>query len=457
MFKKQAVLCVGDIMIDEFVRGSVSRISPEAPVPVFCPETTNVSLGGAGNVARNLCDLGADVFLCSVAAHDADLFDLITKSGIHPLIIENPEKSVPKKVRYISSGTHLLRVDTERIEFLSSEYEDRLISVIESVIDKTDIVILSDYRKGVLTDRVISSVISIANGASKYVFVDPKGKDFSRYNGADIITPNLNELLTASKDGENGDIESIATNLVASLDLSMGMLLKRGKDGMSFIKKGASPIAVRAKKQEVFDVSGAGDTVIATLALAIASGMDMKNAMILANRAAGIVISKGGTASVSSGELFGTEVKTEDQTIQEWRDAGHSIGFTNGCFDLLHDGHILTLKTAKSLCDRLIVGINSDDSIRKLKGDGRPIQNASVRKAVLEALQFVDLVIEFSDPTPIALIEKICPNFLIKGGDYAGTEVVGASFVESYGGSIVFANFVNGASTTSTVDKIRKM
>ena len=466
------VLCVGDVMLDRFAYGAVERISPEAPIPVFRHENETTMVGGAGNVLRNLSALGVATTMISVIGDDeagAELRALVeAEPGIEARLLAEKGRQTTIKTRFIAGPQQLLRVDRETTAEVDAALGNRLAAVAEDAVAGTHAVALSDYGKGVLTLAVTAKVIEIARKAAKPVVVDPKGVDFSRYRGASLVTPNRRELAEATRMPGAGDddIAAAARKLIESCGID-AVLVTRSQDGMTLVsRRGAEHLPAEAR--EVFDVSGAGDTVVATLAAAIGAGVPLPDAARLANVAAGIVVGKVGTAVAHASELFdalhardllsgermlATREAALDR-VARWRRQGLKIGFTNGCFDLLHPGHVALFSQARGACDRLVVGLNSDASAARLKGEGRPIQSEAARAAVLGSLASVDMVVLFSEDTPMGLIEAIRPDVLVKGADYALEEVVGAKFVQSHGGVVLLADIAPGYSTTATIAKL---
>ncbi len=473
----QTVLCIGDLMLDDFVYGEVTRISPEAPAPVIAVQRSETTIGGAGNVARNLAALGVRcIFIGVIGEDDAGKALSVSLQGeplIEARLVSDAGRPTTRKVRFVSEhySTHLLRADWEDARPVSADKEAALIAHVEAALPKAGAVVMSDYAKGVLTPRVIRAVIDAANKAGKPVIVDPKGRDYSIYKGATLITPNRQELAAATRHNANGEVEIVAAaeELLRQVE-SQAVLVTRSEDGMTLLVKGQAPVHIAAYPVKVRDVSGAGDTVAAVLAAMLAAGGGFEPAMRAANAAASVAVSKRGTATVSIPELrarilpaasLAAEEKVLfdwsmlDDRLKEWRKAGIRIGFTNGCFDLLHPGHIKVLTAARALCDRLIVGLNSDASVKRLKGDTRPVQEAHARAEVLAALEAVDLVIVFEEDTPLELLKRVRPKVLIKGGDYALDQVVGREQVEADGGEVVLVDLVPGFSTTELVKRSR--
>jgi D-beta-D-heptose 7-phosphate kinase/D-beta-D-heptose 1-phosphate adenosyltransferase len=473
---KQTILCVGDLMLDEFIYGEVSRISPEAPTPVIAVKRTEAMIGGAGNVARNLVALGARCIFVG-AVGDDEGGDALTKAlGTHPLIefhlVIDGNRQTTRKVRFVSEhhSTHLLRADWETATAIASGSEDALIGHAIKAMPRVGAVVLSDYAKGALTPRVVRAVIDAAKERGKPVVVDPKGRDYSIYRGATVITPNRQELANATHTPTQTD-EDI-TNAAAKLRdavSAQAVLVTRSEAGMTLVSKTAS-VHVPAYPVRVRDVSGAGDTVVAVLSAMLAIGADFESATRAANAAAAVVVGKRGTATASIGELrsrilpaatLAPEEKiifdwsVLDDHLAEWRKQGLRVGFTNGCFDLLHPGHVKLLAGARAACDRLVVGLNGDASVTRLKGAGRPVQPVQARAEVLAALEAVDLVAVFEEDTPEKLISHVKPTVLVKGSDYTPDEVVGRKLVEALGGEIILIDIVPGHSTTSMVERTR--
>lgn len=473
--KNASVLVVGDVMLDRFVYGAVERISPEAPIPVLLVEREKQMLGGSGNVAANIAALGAVASIVCVVGKDAAGEEVrlqLQEAGIEGLLVSSPSAMTTVKSRFIGSTQQVLRVDRENTAAITAELEDQVVAQVIAKIATVGAVVLSDYGKGVLSARVVAQIITAAKHANVPVIVDPKGVDFSKYRGATAVTPNRKELeaATSMKAATNDDVRAAAMKIIIECGIP-NVLATRSKDGMSLISADAEPLHIAAQVREVFDVSGAGDTVIAAFASLIASGIDMVDAAILANVAAGIAVGKAGTAVVFPEEIARVityrngYAETQEQTkiaslktaaveANRQRAHGKKVGFTNGCFDLLHPGHLATLRQARAACDFLVVAINSDASVKRLKGPSRPIQDETARAAVLAAMNMVDMVVVFGEDTPIELITAIRPDVLVKGGQYKLEEVVGYDIVMSYGGKIVRADMEDGFSTTNTIARM---
>lgn len=467
------VTCVGDVMLDQFLEGEVHRLSPEAPIPVIQVRSEKAMPGGAGNVVRNIAALGAKARLISVIGDDhqgrrlKELF--ASQHNLSVQLVVEERRPTTVKTRYIAARQQLLRADREVTSPINTVTKSTITSSFEEeILARDGVLVLSDYGKGVLKADMISSLINIAKQNNTKVIIDPKGKDFNVYRGADLITPNLNELAKASGMPTNSDDEVItaARQIIQTAGID-AVLATRSEQGMSIITR-HDVTHLKAHAREVFDVSGAGDTVVAAVAAALDVGADLKEAATLANIAAGIAVGKNGTAVVDTSEILSvlhktvlmrseTKISALEEALDKlagWRKKGLRCGFTNGCFDLLHPGHISLFAQAKETCDKLIVGLNSDHSVRQLKGEGRPIQNESSRSQVLASLADIDIVVIFDDLTPLALIKALRPDVLIKGSDYALKDVVGGELVSEWGGEVFLADILAGHSTTRTIEKI---
>lgn len=469
------LLVVGDVMLDHFIYGHVERISPEAPIPVLKVVREARMLGGAGNVARNANALGARVSLVATVGDDdagRAIVELVGAEGqLSGNLVVVPGRPTTVKTRFVAQGQQLLRSDREDAGAIAGDIERRLLEAIEGEIEEADAVVISDYAKGTVSASVAQRTIAAARAAGKPVIVDTKAVDVTAFRGAGILTPNARELsgLTGMVAVNNADVEAASAKLLNDLALG-GVVVTRSERGMSVVERGKPAHHLIAEAREVFDVSGAGDTVMATLALALGAGASLGDAATLANVAAGIVVGKTGTAVVRGDELLRVlrtselsstqdKVMSLDQVLERvatWRSAGLSVGFTNGCFDLLHPGHVSLLAQARAHCDRLIVGLNTDGSVRKLKGEGRPVNVETARAVVLAALETVDAVVLFSEDTPIKLIEALKPDLLVKGADYTVDKVVGADVVTASGGRVLLIDLVPGQSTTGTITRMTR-
>jgi D-beta-D-heptose 7-phosphate kinase / D-beta-D-heptose 1-phosphate adenosyltransferase len=474
---RQTVLCVGDLMLDEFVYGEVSRISPEAPAPVLAVQRSETDIGGAGNVARNIASLGARCMFVGLIGDDVAGAGLKTalarESLIESVLVCDPSRPTTRKVRFVSEhfSTHMLRADWELAVPAAADTEQKLIDAVLPLLPRADIVLLSDYAKGVLTARVIRNVIDTARKLGKRVIVDPKSPNLAIYRGATVLKPNRREFAeaTRSRADSEQDIAAAAQEIMQLADCD-AVLVTQSEHGMTLVPREGEAVHVPGLPVRVRDVSGAGDTVAAALAVTLAAGADWETALRVANAAAAVAVSKKGAAVVTPAELrrrilphafLAAEEKIVadsgelDAQLQLWRKQDLRIGFTNGCFDILHPGHVKLLTAARGACDRLIVGLNSDASVKRLKGETRPVQNERARAEVLAALEAVDLVVLFEEDTPVDLITHIKPSVLVKGADYSLEQVVGREIVEAHGGEVRLVEILPGFSTTSLVDRAR--
>jgi D-beta-D-heptose 7-phosphate kinase / D-beta-D-heptose 1-phosphate adenosyltransferase len=468
------VLCVGDVMLDHYVYGRVERVSPEAPIPVLHIEREIRKLGGAGNVLSNLHAIGAQGCFVSVTGGDAagrEVGKLVAGlAGIEAHVLSERGRTTTIKTRYIAETQQMLRADRERAAPLRGGLREDFRRMVEQVLPHYQVTVLSDYAKGVLAEGLAAELIAAAVAAGHRVVVDPKGRDYSAYRGADVLKPNRRELGEASGRpvGSEAEVIEAAHALIGEHGFG-AVLVSLGRDGMLLVERSGAAVRLGAAAREVYDVSGAGDTVIAVLAAALAAGAPMPEAARLANIAAGIVVGKVGTAVVHANELIETLVDRDTLAqrkalplplaldhVARWRRNGLRIGFTNGCFDLLHPGHVALLSQARAQCDRLVVALNSDASVARLKGPGRPVQNEQARAAVLGSLASVDLVVVFEEDTPLDLIAELKPDLLVKGADYRRDQVVGADIVEGYGGKVVLAPLLPGFSTTATIARLAR-
>ena len=470
--KSARVLCIGDVMLDHYVYGQVERVSPEAPIPVLWIEREMKTLGGAGNVLRNLQALGAASSFISVVGNDEagrEVGRLVeAQDGTEAHVLVQPQRTTTVKTRYVAANQQLLRADRESSTPLDPYIREDLLRLARELVTDHSVVIISDYAKGVLTEGVALEIIRAAREAGARVIVDPKGGDHIRYRGADLLKPNRRELAhaTGMPVATGDEIVGASRALIERCGFN-AVLASLGAEGMVLVGADGTVHLQRAEVREVYDVSGAGDTVVATVGTALAAGMTLTDAARLANAAAGVAVGKIGTAVVYASELIaslsGRDLHAADKVVPRshaldlvvrWRRYGLKIGFTNGCFDLLHPGHVALLGQAKAACDRLVVGLNSDASTARIKGPRRPIQSESERAAVLASLAAVDLIVIFEEDTPIELIREIRPQLLVKGADYRLDEVVGADLVKSAGGEVLLADVVPGYSTTATIARL---
>jgi D-beta-D-heptose 7-phosphate kinase/D-beta-D-heptose 1-phosphate adenosyltransferase len=471
-FAKCTVLVIGDVMLDRYFWGDVARISPEAPIPIVRINKKTLTLGGAGNVAMNLKGLNCKQILLGVRGNDSNglfLSEVLEKEGIRNYLI--PVKSHPTttKTRILGQNQQLLRLDEENSVEIPAKILKELLDSFDQAFPEADVVIISDYGKGVFRVDMAEHIIKVCRSKNVPVFVDPKGVSWERYSGATCITPNTAELnpIASFPEDDNNILENQANKVIAKYDLKY-MLVTRGPKGISLFRSGRPAIHIATQAREVYDVSGAGDTVIASLSAAFGSGLKISEAAALANIAAGIVIGKVGTQPVLDSELkqalwsrtlYGVnKIVSKNQAldmIAEWRRNGKRVVFTNGCFDILHIGHIKLLHAAADEGDKLIVGLNSDLSVKKLKGESRPIVPEAERAALLSSIKGVDLVVFFHEETPIELIRSFKPDIIVKGGDYTPEKVVGHDIVEQEGGKVVIVPLIDGVSTTKVIESLK--
>jgi D-beta-D-heptose 7-phosphate kinase/D-beta-D-heptose 1-phosphate adenosyltransferase len=471
------VACVGDVMLDRFVYGDVTRTSPEAPIPVLARKREQAMLGAAGNVARNVAALGGLAALAGVVGDDAAAKEALQMvgeidsgvGGMEGHLIRDPARPTTVKTRYVASGQQLLRVDSEDARPISREVEAKLLTAVRYAAEGAGTILLSDYGKGAVTPAIVEACLEAAKANGARLIVDSKARNFARYGAVDLVKPNATELAAATDLPTETD-EEVEAALTRALDLSRckAVLVTRAAKGMSLAVRGQPVIHFPGQPREVFDVSGAGDTALAALGLALASGADYRQAIELALLASGVVVQKAGTATVSQHELIEAELSAHmtpgeakvvtaagmADAAAQWRERGLKVGFTNGCFDILHKGHVAYLAEARRWCDRLIVGVNSDRSVKALKGEGRPVNDLESRALVLAGLSPVDLVVPFDEDTPLSLIEAARPDVLIKGQDYTEATVVGAAEVKGWGGVVRLAEIVEGYSTTAAIARM---
>ena len=464
------VLVVGDVLLDRFIEGKVTRISREAPVPVLKFGAARAVMGGACNVAANILATGGTVTLVGLVGEDEAAAELAALfrgfARLSPWMIADAARSTTVKTRYLSGWQQLLCIDAEDSTPAPPAIRDRLVAAAVDVIGEAKVVVISDYGRGALDDDAIRTLIAAARKAGKPVVVDPRRADASVFAGATLVTPNLEEMeaFTGIRASSDEAAETACRRVLDTVAVD-AVLVTRGAGGMTLMERGGGAIHVPAMTHQVFDVTGAGDTVVATIASALAAGAMLADAVRLANIAAGIAVSKSGTATVHPQELRqalgaardgGVASRAEAaEHVALWKSLGLKVGFTNGVFDLLHRGHLHSLEQAKRRVERLVVGVNSDASVKRLKGPERPVQDESARAAVLAALRSVDLVAVFEEDTPEELIRALKPDVIFKGADYAGKDVPGAAFVKSYGGAVELLPLLEGYSTTGTVAKVR--
>lgn len=467
--KKPNILVIGDLMIDHYLWGSTNRISPEAPVQVVNVEKETTVLGGAGNVVNNLVSLGADVMVISVVGEDPvsqELTEMLEEINVRHYLICDENRKTTKKSRIIASAQQIIRYDQESKENISAESEAIITTGLLHIIDQFDVILVSDYGKGVITDSLMSKIIFCASGTERKVLVDPKGDDYSKYIGSYLLTPNKKEAQEATNIDINDDASlKVALKKLHNTACLQVPMITLSEDGIAILDEDNNVVKKPTVAREVFDVTGAGDTVLASLGYCLANGENVVDAMEFANLAAGVVVGKIGSATATIEEIeeyksslhkssIESHIKTFEeieQTVSRLKKQNKKIVFTNGCFDILHKGHVQYLDKAKSFGDVLILGLNSDASVSALKGPNRPINNEDDRGYILAALESVDYVVKFTDDTPLSLIEIVQPDVLVKGGDYEGKKVVGSEIAKE----LKLVQFVDGKSTTKTIEKIQ--
>ena len=467
--KKPNILVVGDLMIDHYLWGNINRISPEAPVQVVEVQKETTVLGGAGNVVNNLVSLGADVMVISVIGKDnvsKELTKMLDDIEVQHSLVCDENRKTTKKSRIIASAQQIIRYDQESKEDISSKNETMVIDKIDMLIETFDIVLISDYGKGVITDTLMSKIITSSELNNVKVLVDPKGDDYSKYVGSYLLTPNKKEAESATKMNIVDDASlKVALKKLHNTACLQVPMITLSEDGIAILDENDNVIKKPTVAREVFDVTGAGDTVLASLGYCLALNKNITEAMEFANLAAGVVVGKIGSATATLEEIeeyksslhkssIESHIKTFEEiekTVSRLNKQNKKIVFTNGCFDILHKGHVQYLDKAKSFGDVLILGLNSDASVSALKGPNRPINCEDDRAYILAALESVDYVVKFTDDTPLSLIEIIKPDVLVKGGDYEGKKVVGSEIATE----LKLVQFVDGKSTTKTIEKIQ--
>jgi D-beta-D-heptose 7-phosphate kinase / D-beta-D-heptose 1-phosphate adenosyltransferase len=467
-FESARVLVVGDLMLDRYWHGATSRISPEAPVPIVHVNKNDERAGGACNVALNIATLGAHCTVMGLCGDDTaaqTLESILRDAGVNPLFIRMPQNTTVTKLRVMSRSQQLMRLDFEDgfigqdLSLLEQEFAAQL--------NNHNIVVCSDYGKGSL--RTVRKLIELCNEKNIPVLVDPKGNDFERYTGASLITPNLSEFEAVAGQCLSEDDLVAKANTISEQFAIDALLVTRSEHGMSLMQQGYDPVHVPTQAREVFDVTGAGDTVISTLAAALGAGVTLERAMVLANLAAGVVVGKSGTASVSLSELENAIEQSSSSTehgildeaelhsvLDRCRARGETIVMTNGCFDILHAGHVTYLEQASELGDHLLVAVNVDDTVRRLKGPDRPVNTVANRMRMLAALRCVDWVVAFSEDEPKRLICEVLPDILVKGGDNVVDKIPGGDCVREAGGQVMVLTYVDGISTTKIIDSIKE-
>ncbi|NIP29050.1 MAG: D-glycero-beta-D-manno-heptose-7-phosphate kinase [Candidatus Dadabacteria bacterium] len=472
-FKNKNVMVIGDIMLDQYIFGKSERISPEAPVAIMKYKNESYSLGGAGNVALNIFELGAKPFLIGTIGNDDEgkkIKNIVDQSGLRSSgLFLNKNKPTTVKSRIISTNQQLLRIDKENTKSISKEIEEKIIKYVKKLIknNRPNALILSDYRKGLLTDNLLKQLISLCKKNKIFIAVDPKGSNFQKYKGANLITPNLKETEVVYGGRIVNDINlNKAISVIKKQTECDCVVVTKGKEGISYKFNNSKIKSLSSNAKEVFDVTGAGDTFISAFTLAYVSSDSWDVAAKIANIAAGLIVTKLGAAQISQDEIL-NEISTDlnfkkilslkelTQELKKHKANGKTVVFTNGCFDLFHQGHLTILKKSKELGDILIVAINSDSSVKKLKGKPRPLTNEKFRANLLSSLDFIDYVTVFSEDTPLKVIKEIKPDILTKGSDYKKEDVVGKEFIESYNGKIVLIPLEKTFSTTNLINSIK--
>jgi len=472
-FHAARVLVIGDVILDRYVTGSVQRLSPEAPIPVLRPTGDRNTLGGAANVALNIATLGGQAVLVGVVGQDdagATVQRLVETTGnITLAVVSVAGRPTTAKTRFMTGSHQLLRLDEETTAPLDASAVEAVVNAVATHLSQVDLVVLSDYAKGVLCDDVLDRVLSLCQEAKRPIIADPKRSDFAAYRGATILTPNEHEVRVATHISADHDEEADRAGRVA-LDAISGeaVLVTRSAKGLTLVCRGEAALHLPTRAREVADVSGAGDTLVAALAVALGAGASLPDAATLANATAGISVGKQGTATVSRQELLDVLhlddlVQTDRKVVSlegakervlDWQRRGLKVGFANGCFDLIHPGHVRLLSEARAACDRLIVALNTDASVKRLKGPSRPLQTEVARATVMASMAPVDLVTLFDEDTPLEMIAALRPDVLVKGSDYTVEQVVGHDLVQGWGGKVVLVTLKEGHSTTNTIKRM---
>jgi D-beta-D-heptose 7-phosphate kinase/D-beta-D-heptose 1-phosphate adenosyltransferase len=472
-FPTARVLVLGDVMLDRYVSGSAGRLSPEAPIPVLRPTLHRATLGGAANVALNVATLGAQVALVGVIGDDPAGSEVVrllaAATGIVPHLVTAEGRPTTAKTRFMVGVHQLLRLDEETTAPIEPTTADMVLQRFAAALQDADVVVLSDYAKGVLTDAVLAAALAEAARCGRQVIADPKRPSFAAYRGATVLTPNEHEARLATRIDAASDAGAEQAGWSALAETGgEAVLVTRSEKGLTLVRRDCPALHLPTRAREVADVSGAGDTLVAALAVALGAGAALPEAATLANITAGISVAKQGTATVSRQELLGMlhlqdlvatdrKVATLDEAAARataWRAQGLRVGFANGCFDLIHPGHVRLLTEARARCDRLIVALNSDASVKRLKGPTRPVQNETARATVMASLAPVDLVVLFGEDTPLELITALRPDVLVKGADYSIEQVVGADLVQGWGGRVLLVDLAAGHSTSGTIRRM---
>jgi D-beta-D-heptose 7-phosphate kinase / D-beta-D-heptose 1-phosphate adenosyltransferase len=472
-FHSARVLIIGDVILDRYVSGTVHRLSPEAPIPVLRPSGNRCTLGGAANVALNIATLGGQAILVGVIGDDpagAMVERLVADTaGITPALVRLATRPTTSKTRFMTGAHQLLRLDEETTAPVDADGATAVLDAVTRSLTAADVVVLSDYAKGVLCDGVLDAVLDLAGRDGRIVIADPKRPDFAAYRGATILTPNEHEVRLATRIDAEQDTEADRAGKLALEETGgQAVLVTRSAKGLTLVRRDAEALHLPTRAREVADVSGAGDTLVAALAVALGAGAELPEAAMLANTTAGISVGKQGTATVSRQELLDelhlvdlveTDRKFSSlddavEKVADWHRRGFKVGFANGCFDLIHPGHVRLLSEARAACDRLVVALNTDASVKRLKGPARPLQNETARATVMASMTPVDLVILFDEDTPLEAIKALRPDVLVKGSDYTIDQVVGGDLVQSWGGKVLLVTLREGHSTTGTIRRM---
>ncbi|HEY4042709.1 MAG TPA: D-glycero-beta-D-manno-heptose 1-phosphate adenylyltransferase [Rhodopila sp.] len=470
-FHAARVLVIGDVILDRYVSGAVHRLSPEAPIPVLRPAGNHCTLGGAANVALNIATLGGHAILVGVTGEDPageEIGRMVDATpGIASALVRIPGRPTTSKTRFMTGSHQLLRLDEEVTDPLDPKAVAAVMTAIVAKFDDADVIVLSDYAKGVLCDGVLDAILARAQG--RLLIADPKRPDFAAYRGATVLTPNEHEVRVATRiDADQDSGADRAGRLALEATGGEAVLITRSAKGLTLVCRDVSALHLPTRAREVADVSGAGDTMVAALAVALGAGAPLPEAAMLANATAGISVGKQGTATVSRQELLNAlhlddlvatdrKVASLDEAVEkvgDWRRHGLRVGFANGCFDLIHPGHVQLLSEARAACDRLIVALNTDASVKRLKGPTRPLQNEMARATVMASMSAVDLVTLFDEDTPLEMINALRPDVLVKGSDYTVAQVVGGDLVRGWGGRVVLVTLREGHSTTRTIRRM---
>lgn len=474
-FSQQTILVFGDVMLDRYVYGNIERISPESPVPVVEFESESYMPGGAANAAVNIVSVGGRAILCGVVGKGDESSSILRKTlesnDITTDFVEEKGRITTEKTRVIGQRNHqVIRIDREDKSEISADSEKQFLEKVPGMVSKADGVLIADYNKGVVTSDICQQIITLAKKKNIPVVVDPKGRDYRKYRGSGVLKPNIRELEDVSGECIRSaeDMKNVLLSLMRELEIE-GIVLTRGSRGVSTIDKTGKVMNIPASAKEVFDVCGAGDTFASILVLSLAAGASLFEAAELANIAAGIVVTKAGTSSVSKREMESAleasetseskkivDYETLKRIVEDLRAKGTKIVFTNGCFDLLHYGHVRYLQHARQRGDYLIVAINADETVKKIKGEGRPVMPQDVRAHLLAGLQCVDAVLIFYEEKPLKYLRELKPDVLVKGSDYTREGVVGHEIVDGYGGEIYLAPLESGWSTTEVIERIQK-